>query len=172
MTVAGLDRYRAVLTTPDGVTNQGLDGDDGWVAVNDRVQRLAASDIARVKRLVLRYQPVKVERPANLRVVRVERLADGDAYVAAARIDATTTRTLYFDVVTGLLRRDLVTTETMLLPLVEQVEYDDYRDVDGVKLPFWMRQSDGAPYDTVTRTFMQIRRNVTVDDSLFRPPSR
>lgn len=59
----------------------------------------------------------------------------------------------------------------MLLPLQEQVEYDDYRDVGGVQLPFSVRTSDGAPYDTVTRTFLQIRRNVPVDDALFRPPS-
>jgi hypothetical protein len=50
----------------------------------------------------------------------------------------------------------------------EQVEYDDYRDVGGVQLPFSVRTSDGAPYDTVTRAFLQIRRNVPVDDALFR----
>ena len=65
----------------------------------------------------------------------------------------------------------MTTTETLLLPLQEQVDYDDYHDVNGVQLPFRVQTSDGAPYDTVTRTFLQIRRNVTVDDALFRPPS-
>jgi hypothetical protein len=78
---------------------------------------------------------------------------------------------LYFDVVTGLLRREVTTTETMLLPLQDQIEYDDYRDVSGVKLPFRVQTSDGAPYDTVTRTFLQIRHNVPVDALVFRPPS-
>ncbi len=82
-----------------------------------------------------------------------------------------TTYTMYFDVVSGLLRREVTTIETMLLPLQEQVEYDDYRDVGGVKLPFRLRMSDGAPFSTVTRTFVQIRRNVPVDDALFRPPA-
>ena len=41
----------------------------------------------------------------------------------------------------------------------------------GVKLPFRVLTSDGASYDTVTRTFLQVRRNVAVDDALFRPPS-
>jgi hypothetical protein len=36
---------------------------------------------------------------------------------------------------------------------------------------FLVRTSDGAPYSTVTRTFLQIRRDVAVDDALFRPPS-
>jgi hypothetical protein len=171
ITVAGVDRYRANVTTSDGTIRQGLDGDVAWVAVNDRVQRLSGDDVPRVRRIAMRYQPIKVERPADLQVVGVERLADRDVYVATAKLDAHSTRTLYFDIVTGLLRRDVVVTETLLLPLEEQVEYDDYRDVDGVQLPFHVRISDGAPYATVTRTFNEIRRGVAVDASLFRPPS-
>jgi hypothetical protein len=59
----------------------------------------------------------------------------------------------------------------MLVPLQEQVEYGDYRDVSGVQMPFFVRTSDGAPYGLVTRTFLQIRRNVAVDDALFQPPA-
>ena len=169
--VAGADRYHITLSAADGtVVRQGLDGEVGWTATNDRVQRLAGSDIARLRRIAMRYRPVK-ERPANLQVIGVERVADRDVYVATAKIDPITTSTLYFDVVTGLLRREMTTTETLLLPLQEQVDYDDYRDVSGVHLPFHVRTSDGAPYATVTRTFLRIRRNVAVDDALFRPPS-
>ena len=168
--LAGNDRYRITLTTPAGTTSQGMDGDAAWVATNDRVQQLAGPDIARLRRIAMRYRALK-ERPANLQVVGVERVGDRDAYVATAKTDTITTLTLYFDVVTGLLRREATTTETVLLPLQEQVDYDDYRDVDGVQLPFLVRTSEGAPYGNVTRTFLQIRRNVPVDDALFRSPS-
>jgi hypothetical protein len=57
------------------------------------------------------------------------------------------------------------------VPLQEQVDYEDYRDVGRVELPFRVLTSDGAPYSTDTRTFLQIRRNVAVDDALFRPPA-
>ncbi len=169
--LAGADRYRVTVSTPSGATSQGLNGDIAWVAAGDRVQRLSsAGDIARMRGIAMRYRPVK-ERPSNLQVVGVERFADRDVYVATARVDAVTTRALYFDVVTGLLRRDLTTTETMLLPLEEQVDYDEYRDVNGVQLPFRVQISDGAPYATVTRTFTEIRRDVAIDEALFRPPS-
>ena len=170
--VAGPNRFRATVSGQDGTTtSQGLDGDSGWVATGDRVIRLGVEDVARLRRIAMRYDLVKADRPANLRVIGVERLVDQDVYVATAKVDAITTRTLYFDIVTGLLRRDVTTTDTLLLPLQEQADYDDYRDVNGVKLPFRMRTSDGAPYSTATRTFIQIRRNVAVDDALFRPPS-
>ena len=167
--LSGADRYRATVTTPTAITSQAFDGDVAWVATSDRVQRLAGDDIARLRRIAMRYRPVK-DRPANLRVVGVERVADHDVYVASAKTSAITTLTLYFDVVTGLIRREVTTTETLLLPLQEQVDYDDYRAVDGVQLPFHVRTSEGAPYGDVTRTFLQIRSNVPVDDALFRPP--
>ncbi len=171
ITVAGSDRYRITLTTPDATTNQGLDGDVAWVGTGDRVQRLSSpADIARMRRIAMRYQPVK-EQPRDLRVVGIERLDDHDAYVLQGRIDSLTTQRSYFDVVTGLLRREITTTETLLLPLEEQVDYDDYRDVAGIQMPYRVRTSDGAPYSTTTRIFTDIRRNVPTADTLFRPPS-
>jgi hypothetical protein len=171
ITVAGSDRYRIVLTTSEVTTNQGLDGDVAWVATNDRVQRLSSpADIARMRRIAMRYRPVK-EQPPNLRIAGIERVDDRDAYVLQGKIDSITTRRSYFDVVTGLLRREITTTETLLLPLEEQVDYDDYRDVNGVQMPFRVRISDGAPYSTTTRTILEIRHNVPVDDALFRPPA-
>jgi hypothetical protein len=167
--VAGTDRYRVTLTTPTGTISQGIDGDVAWAATNDRGQRLAGDDVARMRRIGMRYRPIK-ERPANLQIAGVTAIAGHDAFVASAKVDAVTTLTMYFDAVTGLLRRELTTTETLLLPLVEQVDYDDYRSVNGVMMPFRIDTSDGAPYDLVTRMFLDIRRNVAVDDALFRPP--
>jgi hypothetical protein len=170
VTVAGSNLYRATLTNAEGTTSEGGDGTVVWIAANDRVRRsAAAADVERLRRVAMRYWPVR-ERPANLQVVRIDRLADRDVYVARARVDATTVRTFYFDVVTGLLRRELTTTDTLLIPLQEQVDYDDYRDVDGVQWPFRIQTSDGAPYDTTTRTITQVRRNVPVDAAQFRPP--
>ena len=117
----------------------------------------------------MQYRPVK-EQPPNLRIVGIERLDDRDAYVLQGKIDSVTTQRSYFDVVTGLLRREITTSETLLLPLEEQVDYDDYRDVGGVQMPFRVRISDGAPYSTTTRTILEIRRNVPVADTLFRSP--
>jgi len=167
--MAGADRYRVTLATADGTLSQGLDGEIGWITTKNGVVRLSGADLALLRRIAMRYRPIK-DRPVNLQVTGIGRVADRDVYVLTARIDPITTWTLYFDVVTGLLRREMTTRETMLLPLQEQVDYEDYRDVSGVRLPFRVKTSDGAPYATVTRTFLQIRRNVAIDDALFRPP--
>ena len=169
ITVAEPNRYRIVLATPEGTTNQGLDGDVAWVVANDRVVRLTSpADLARMRHIAMRYRALK-EQPPNLQTIGIDRVEDHDAYVLQAKLDSITTQTSFFDVVTGLLRREITTTETLLLPLEEQVDYDDYRDVSGVQMPFRVRISDGAPYSTTTRMILEIRRNVAVDDSLFRP---
>ena len=162
------DRYRATVTTPAAITRQGFDGDVAWQANGDRVQVLSGENVARLRRIAMRYRPVK-DRPASLQVAGVEPVNGRETYVLTTKIDATTTLSMYFDVVTGLLRREVTTTETLLLPLQEQIDYDDYRDVNGVQFPFRVRTSSGAEYDEVARTFLQIRRNVAVDDAMFRP---
>ena len=56
-------------------------------------------------------------------------------------------------------------------PLPEQVDFEDYRDVGGLKLPFMIRTSGVAAVTTATRRFTDIRLNVVVDDSVFKMPS-
>ncbi len=169
--VAGPDRYRIGLTGQELTLTQGLYGDVAWGVANNAVQAFSSpADVVRMRRIAMRYRPLK-EQPPNLRTVGIERVDDHDAYVLQGTFDSLTTRRSYFDVVTGLLRREITTTETLLVPLEEQVDYDDYRDVGGVRMPFRVRVSDGAPYSTTTRTIVEIRRNVPVADSVFRPPA-
>lgn len=171
ITVAGSDRYRLVLTTPEATTIQGLHGDVAWVATKEGVHEFTSPvDVARMRRIAMRYGAVKGQPPAS-GTVGIERVDDRDAYVLQRQVDSVTTQRSYFDVVTGLLRREITTLETLLIPLVEQIDYDDYRDVNGVRMPFRVRISDGEPYTTTMRTVMEIRRNVPVSDTLFRPPA-
>ena len=46
----------------------------------------------------------------------------------------------------------------------------EHFNINGVKLPFLIRSSDVASYDTTTRTFSAIRTNVAVDDAIFKEP--
>ena len=76
--------------------------------------------------------------------------------------------TLYFDQQSGLLERHMRYTESPVGPLVTQVDYSDYRDVAGVKMPykFTVTWLDGREQVELT----QIRPNVAVDASRFARP--
>ena len=71
---------------------------------------------------------------------------------------------IFFGACSGLLVRELTAVPTALVPFQEQMEYYDYRPVNGVMLPFMVRFSNDAAYETSTRTFTSIREDVAVDE--------
>lgn len=167
----GTGRFRATLRMPpDGPVTQGLTGDSGWLASDSGSRALRPAELELLRRAAQRYAVVKADRPANLQIAKMERLGDRDAYVAVSEVSPQTTVTLFFDVATGLLLRERTTTTTSFVPLQAQVDYEDYRNVDGVMLPFLIRSSDGSPFDTSVKVFTTVRHDVDVDDSIFERP--
>jgi zinc protease len=100
-----------------------------------------------------------------------ERVGERDAYVIVSRVSDRRIERLYFDAQTGLLLRVAATTETPLARLPEETVYEDYREVDGVKLPFTVRVSYVDPFVGWTRKITEIRHNVPVEDSKFAKPA-
>ena len=119
------------------------------------------------------YNAVKVtEPPAQMRVIGTEKIGDREAYVVALTVEPNTTRLFFFDTQMGLLLRQTTTTSTMSAPLAEQVDFEDYREVDGVKLPFTLRVSDVDAFSPTTHRFTEIRHAGAVDDAVFNMPPR
>lgn len=165
------DRMLITATTEKGVAKQGLAGTSGWVLSGGKLTTLPAETIAGLRSNAANFAAIKfTDDVSRLRNPRIEKAGDRDAYAVDVVDNADTTRTYFFDVQTGLLLRRRITTQTMIAPLSEQVDFDDYRDVGGVKLPFLIRSSDVASYDTTTRTITAIRTNVAVDDAIFNTP--
>jgi photosynthetic reaction center cytochrome c subunit len=165
------DRMLITATTEKGVMKQGLAGSSAWLLSGGALTMLPAETIVALRNSAAAFGAVKfAEDVARLRNPRVEKAGDRDAYAVDFVVDADTTRTYFFDAQTGLLLRRRITTQTMIAPLSEQVDFADYRDVGGVKLPFLIRSSDVAPYDTTTRTITAIRKNVALDNAIFNAP--
>ncbi|HJQ25190.1 MAG TPA: c-type cytochrome [Blastocatellia bacterium] len=172
VTMKGPDKYLAKITTPQGVITQCVNGTVAWVSSNNGSQQLSADDLERAKRVPARYGIIKVtEAPERMKVIGTEIIGGREAYVVATRIDANRVNRYFFDKQTGLLVRQITTTETMLTPLLEQVDFEDYRDMNGVKLPFTVRTADVASFDTARRRFTEIKLNVAVEDGVFNMPA-
>ena len=172
ITIKGADKYWDKTTTPQGVTTRAIKETTGWIKSNDALRQLSPEEtVASLKRVLAFFDAVKVTgQPTQMTVLGVETVGDRETYAVAVTADPKTTRKLFFDVQTGLLLRKITITETVLSPLQEQADYEDYRDVDGVKLPFTIRSADVAAFDTATRRFTEIRHDVAVDDALFEMP--
>jgi hypothetical protein len=111
------------------------------------------------------------EQYTRLRPGGREKVGDRDAYVIQAARSETEVERLSFDVETGLLVRRITYLRTMIGIIPEEWDFEDYRDVDGVKMPFTIKVSSvdaGNPY--VVRKLTEIKLNAPVDDSKFAMP--
>ena len=99
------------------------------------------------------------DRYSEAKTVGVERVRGRDAYVVQATPkDGGRPERLVFDAGSGALLRRHREAPTAVGPLPEEYDFDDYRTVDGVIVPFVMSWSRGD-YQ-VTHRFAEVRQNV------------
>ena len=77
--------------------------------------------------------------------------------------------TLYFDKQTGLLAREVRYSETPIGRVPTQIDFSDYRDVNGIKLPFRMAYVWLDGRDSILLT--DIKTNVPIDEAKFGRPA-
>ena len=170
ITVAAPDKFLVVATMPQGTVRQIVNGDKGWIMNGTNVRSLTAANAVEAGRSYDElFNVIKVKPSQNMRLVGTGRVGERDAYIVENVTDTKIER-FYFDSQTGLLLRKMTLRKTMLMPFPEQVDFEDYRDVDGVKVPFTIRYSAIDTYDSWTRTFTEIKRNAVLSDSLFAAP--
>ena len=167
------NKYLAVTTTPNGVVEQGFNGSVGWIKTADGVREMTGAQTARVKRVADLYRDFDIKDSyASLKVTGREKIAGRDAYVVEGASLDDRTEKLFFDVQTGLLVRRIIFIPMMLGFELEQTDFGDYREVNGVKLPFVIRTSylDDNHLGT-TRKVIEVKQNIAIDDAKFEMPS-
>lgn len=98
----------------------------------------------------------------------IEKVGANDAYVVVATLDNLPAETFYFDTKSGLLVRQDTTTITPEGKMQGKTFLEDYRAVDGVKIPF--RTRSVLPQFEIVTTFTEVKNNVAVEDSKFAKP--
>lgn len=166
-------QFVMVVSVPEqGTFTQGFDGSAGWVK-NPRVTReLSAAELADLRRAGRLLQTLKVDGPTlTMRVAGREKIGDRETIVVEDGPAPSVRERLFFDAQTGRLLRQQVFADAVLFPIQEQTDFEDYRAVDGVLLPFVIRTSNVDTWFSVTRKFTEIRHNVPVEDSVFKMPA-
>jgi hypothetical protein len=103
---------------------------------------------------------------SSIDVRRYETVDGKRAVVADAKRGPIVTESLFFDLESGLLLRRLVQTKTAYGNLAEQIDYSDYKEAGGIKIPFAFRY---ATWNQVTTAkFVDAKVNAQIDDAIFR----
>jgi hypothetical protein len=154
----------------------GFDGTTSW-AQNPRgaVSTESGIDLARAKRNADFYLTLDFKREySRLSVAGKEKINDRDAYVLLGVVPGAGPDHLYFDTQTGLLLRRLTLQPTPVGSTPTEVDYEDYRDAGGVKMPFTIRMTPGSAASvlavTSTLRIQKVEQNGPIDDAKFVKP--
>jgi hypothetical protein len=163
------NKYAAVVKNPKGGDfRTTFDGTTGWLDGPRGRQDLTGDDLEMLKRAASFYSFLKMpELYPKMRVAGQDKIGDRTVYVVMSQPSERLSARLYFDTQTGLLLRVLNLSDTMIGRIPQQTDYEDYRDVNGLKMPFVIRQSYVDARSGSVRTFSEIKANLPVDESKF-----
>ena len=154
-----------------GIENKSiLNGDRGWRVTPQGSTPLPAAALqgfmGRIAPLIF---PVKYEKPtAPRKVTGLEKIGDKTYYVVESHT-ATESQRLYFDVQTGLLFKARNEVTTWFGSKVEETTFEDYRDLNGVKMPHLI--TNHFMEDQQIFKIAEIQTNIDVDPARFEPPA-
>ena len=150
---------------------QGYDGTVGWMDdPQNGTREKAGAQLAEAARDADFYHPLHMQDAyAKLTVTGMEKVGERNAWVLQADLPEGGSDKLFFDTESGLIVRAVTQqhTDQGVVPVAE--DFKDYREVDGVKLPFEILQVSGD--STVTISLAEVHHNVELDDSEFARPA-
>jgi outer membrane lipoprotein-sorting protein len=167
------DKFYINVTTQQGTVERGFDGKMAWEKSPRGINELTNPVLDNLKSVFLLFHNIKLkEQFSQMRLGGRDTINDRAIIIVSGRNNEKKRERLFFDAETGLLVRRITYTETPVGVIPEQLDFDDYRVVDGVKLPFTVRVSSVEPGLLSTRTFSEIKINVPVEDAKFNMPPK
>jgi photosynthetic reaction center cytochrome c subunit len=150
-----------------------FNGEVGWLSIRNGFHKMTAAEAAAARIDAELYFPVSIrELYKEFRVRPGEEIGGRPTYMVNASNPANPigpTLRLYFDQDSGLLLRQVRLAQTPLGRNPTQIDYADYKDSGGVKIPY--RWTLTRPNGSFTIKVDQVRQNVPVDPKLFVVPS-
>jgi len=165
------DERVSVMHMPKGESVTAYNGQAGWISFPGRPAR-EVSDVDQMaaKLDAEAFYPLQFEHEfSELKLQdHTEKIDDHETNVIIGLTKGQPPVKLYFDKNSGLLLRMVHYTNTALGLNPTQVDFADYRDVDGVKTP--MRWTIARPSGAFTIKIDEAKDNVPLDDARFAKP--
>jgi len=150
----------------------GYDGKTAWTVNPVQGSRIIEGrELLQTKRSAIFNRDANIDKIYTSLAVRgIEKVGERETYVVVASSDNLPDDILYFDKETGLmLRSDTIS----ITPEGEQAIksfYDDYRDVDGIKVPFKTRAV--TPAFELNSVVTEVKFGIPIEDSKFSQPKQ
>ena len=166
------DKGYDTMTTQRGTRIRVLNQQRGWEKTAFGVNELAGQQLQDVKLSLALFGNLNLkDQFTKFEVVGNDKIANHDAYVVKATRPDQKRERLYFDSESGLLLRRVTEMNSKIGVIPEETDFDDYRDVEGMKLPGTIRLSViDTQNPTSTRKIDKIEFNTPIENSKFDKP--
>lgn len=165
------DRILSEIRIAGALFQQAFDGTMGWADdPQNGLRELSGAELSEERRDADFYHPLNVKKLyTKLTVIGTEKIGDRDAYEVEADVPEGDPDKIYFDAASGLPVRIISHRHSPTGVVDFREDFDDYREVDGIKRPFTIHEISGETVLTIHIT--EIRSNVLLDDSAFTKPA-
>jgi hypothetical protein len=167
------DKFTSTVTTPQGAIQRIVNGSKVWLVSSQETREMDTEESVTVRDMADAFDTLKLKEPfPKMSFGGKDKINDREVVILRGALPDKRRIRLFFDAETGLLLRKVIFNNTIIGPDPVQFDFEDYKDVDGVKLPFSVRISYTEPGFSGTRKFTEIKNNVSIDDARFALPKK
>lgn len=153
-----------------GTLQQGYDGTVGWAKDPfTGLRELKGGELAAVQRAALLNPGGWRKAYKSLKTTGRSKVGEREVYVVEGTHAGDTPDKHYFDAQTGMLLRTDAVVDSPQGRVISETTFDDYREVDGVKVAHSIRAVLGAA--TVVTRVEEVKHDVALDDKAFAKPA-
>jgi len=160
-----------VIHLPNGDSITAYDGASGWTSAPNRpVREIPSVEVASAKPEVDLQLPLHIKQLFNeVTTAGTQKIGGRESYVVAGINSGEIAAKFYFDKESGYLLRILRYTKSPLGRNPTQIDYADFRTLNGLKVPF--QKTIARPNSRLTVQIEHAEFNAPVDETKFARPA-
>jgi zinc protease len=154
-----------------GTVREGFDGAVAWTqAPRAGISEIKGTQLAEIKLDADFYRELRLkELYPKILLKSIQKVGGRDAYMLEAVAKEGKPSRFYFDAENGLLVRVELDRQSAMGETHQDIYFEDHQVVDGVKLPFTIRQTEPARAAFLLKV-SEIKHNVAINDARFSKP--
>lgn len=160
---------KILVTTSVGgnvMQKQVLNGDRGQVSAMGQKMELSGTQLEEMKTQARIFPELDYKSMGyDVSLTEIEAVEGKPAYKVKVTAPGGNSKTDFFDVASGLKVRTVASQQTQMGPMTVTASYSDYRETNGIKIPYAIKQSVGPQNIDLKVTAVEI--NGGISDDLF-----
>jgi zinc protease len=165
------NKLYSILVLDAGTLERGFDGKTGWSKdpFGGGLRDLGGLELSGLKQEAELQLPIKLkELFPKAKLKGKEKVENTDVYVVDLPVGDKAEQA-YFNAMNGLLIRWNKEIQSQEGPVAAEQRFEDYREVDGVKIPFVVSMT--TPQFSFTNKVSEVKHNIEIPESKFTKPS-